>query len=77
MTVTFWGFLHSFFTNSKLLTSLEERINFAFCRLNSIESALPIPEEAPVIQTVLFEKSMGIILTLQDTNFHLEIVLLI
>jgi hypothetical protein len=48
----FSGFWHSDLTCSKAATFLEDKISFAPLSAYIFANAAPIPEEAPVIQTV-------------------------
>ena len=66
---TLSGFLQAAFTNAKSSFFLEDKINFAFWFDNSKANAFPIPEEAPVIQTILSEKNITYNLTLQYNSF--------
>ena len=45
-------------TLSKAVTFREDKISWAPCSLNNFAIASPNPEEAPVIQTILFLKFM-------------------
>ena len=60
---TFEGSAQDCFTNSKAAVFLEDKIKMAFCFDNSIANALPMPEEAPVIQTTLLEKPIFLFLS--------------